>query len=75
MTLSPLGCFAHRETRGVCYATRSLRANGRAKRWQTRGSLSWVRAKDSLIKNKRASGRPKDLADLDYLDDEGGKTV
>lgn len=31
--------------------------------------------KQSLIKNKRASGRPKDLADLDYLDDKGGKAV
>ena len=33
----------------------------------SRGSVAFV-GRDAFIKNKRAAGRPKDLADIDALD-------
>ena len=48
--------------------------------WQTRveveveGFHIAVPSKASLLKNKRAAGRPKDLVDADILDESIGKS-
>lgn len=34
------------------------------------GLSVWVLGRDDLIVNKRASGRPKDLRDVDWLEEQ-----
>ncbi len=43
--------------------------------WQTTlgGVLVSVIGRDQILKNKRAAGRPKDLADVAWLESKAGK--